>query len=98
MRRSARSRASRISSGLPFKILRARCRSETGISFSGSTTSRATSLMNLSRVCEPPALRKPRSLPSELMYATAFLIRSSPCASAHSVEPSSPGSSPSHAQ
>src|SRR5579885_2819814 len=34
-------------------------------------TSRATSLISLSSVCEPSAPKKPREFVSELMYATA---------------------------
>lgn len=64
----------------------------------GSFTSLTISVNAGSSACDPPAPKKPRPLPSELMYNTAFCCSSAAWYSTHSVEPSSPGSSPSQAQ
>ena len=64
---------------------------------SGSSMSRATSLMKRWRECDPAMPKKPRPFESLFRYATAFVASSSAWASTHSVEPSSAGSSPSQA-
>jgi hypothetical protein len=95
--RSDRSRASRRRSALRASATSPRCaRFQTLIPVSGSVTSRATSEMSRASAGAPSALRRPRPLPSVVMFATALRASSSPWVSAHSVEPSSIGSSPSH--
>jgi hypothetical protein len=79
-------------------ISRRRARSATENGVSGSLTDSATPSKKRCSVCDAEALQNPRLLLSELTYATALRSSSSACVSAHSVEPSSPGSSPSHAQ
>ncbi len=81
----------------PRTASRALRRSSTLTPVSGSRTSRAICVMNRSRLCDPPRLRKPRPFPSVLMYSVAFSWSSCRWCSAHSVDPSNAGSSASQA-
>ena len=64
----------------------------------GSLMSLLISVTMVSNACEPSTFKKPLLLPSELIYTTAFFCNSAAWSSTHSVEPNSPGSSPSQAQ
>ena len=86
IRRSARLESRRV----PRCYSEPQCPRDRKQKFSGSITSRATSLMNFSIVCEPEP-RNPRAVVRVDIYHRVLLSRSA-CVSAHSVEPSSPGS------